>query len=141
MQYQKQQDGSLAELHQKNVDFGGGLERLVAATEDLQDIFKIDIFASLITLMEQSCGKSYGSEQESTRAMRIIADHSRAATMLMADGAMPSNKAACAARSFCKRRQRLACLGNSKRAVSALCAQCNVSNTSTKPNKTKFKET
>ena len=93
MQYQKQPDGSLAELQQKNVDFGGGLERLVAATEDLQDIFKIDIFASLITLMEQSCGKTYGSEQESTRAMRIIADHSRASTMLMADGAMPSNKA------------------------------------------------
>lgn len=92
MQYQKQSDGSLKELAQKNVDFGGGLERLVAATEGHQDVFKIDIFAELIEFIEQSSGKKYESDAESTRAMRIIADHARAATMLMADGAMPSNK-------------------------------------------------
>ena len=45
MQYQKQADGSLKELSQKNVDFGGGLERLVAATENTPDVFKIDILS------------------------------------------------------------------------------------------------
>ncbi len=92
MQYQKQSDGSLQELAQKNVDFGGGLERLVAATEDTNDIFTIDIIKPLISAIEQACGKSYSSNNDDTRAMRIIADHIRAATMLMTDGALPSNK-------------------------------------------------
>ena len=49
--------------------------------------------------------------------------------------AMPSSKAACAERSFCSKRQRLACLGNSNKAVKALCAQCKVSKMMNKPNK------
>jgi len=93
MQYKKEADGSLSELSQKNVDFGGGLERLVAATLDESDVFKIDIFQPIVASLESASGKKYGADVESTRCMRIICDHGRASTMLMADGALPSNKA------------------------------------------------
>ena len=93
MQYKKQEDGSLAELAQRNVDFGGGLERMVAAANDLDDVFRIDAFSSLLTRLEELSRQAYGSRPEVTRPMRIVADHVRAAAMLMADGALPSNKA------------------------------------------------
>ncbi|MCX6791521.1 MAG: alanine--tRNA ligase-related protein [Candidatus Gottesmanbacteria bacterium] len=93
MQYQKMGDGSLKELSQKNVDFGGGLERLVAVTEKTPDVFKTDLFIPMITILEHVSGKTYGSVEAETRAMRIIADHIKGAVMMMADGVLPSNKA------------------------------------------------
>ena len=93
MQYQKQSDGSLRELSQKNVDFGGGLERLAAATQNQSDVFRIDIFQPIIAELERLMQKGYGSDALVTRAMVICADHMRAAVMLMCDGALPSNKA------------------------------------------------
>jgi alanyl-tRNA synthetase len=92
MQYQKLADGSLKELPQKNVDFGGGLERLTAVTERTPDIFSTDMFSSIIELIEKISNKKYGEETEETRAMRIIADHIRGSVMMMADGVIPSNK-------------------------------------------------
>lgn len=92
MQYQKQVDGSLKQLEQRNVDFGGGLERIVAAALNEPDIFRIDTLRPLVELIEQGAVKEYGVDEQSTRAMRIIADHVRASAMMMADGAMPSNK-------------------------------------------------
>ncbi|MFZ5845222.1 MAG: alanine--tRNA ligase [Patescibacteria group bacterium] len=92
MQYQKQADGSLKELPQKNVDFGGGLERMAAATEDQPDIFKTDLFIPVIKILETVSAKKYGVAPEETRAMRIISDHLRAGVMMMADGVVPSNK-------------------------------------------------
>ena len=90
MQYQKQADGSLKELSQKNVDFGGGLERLVAVTEQTSDVFKTDLFLPMIHVLEKVSGNKYGDE---TRAMQIISDHIKGAVMMMADGVTPSNKA------------------------------------------------
>lgn len=92
MQYQKQSDGSLKELVQKNVDFGGGLERLVAVTEHSTDIFTTDLFSPIIARLEEKSGKTYGEDEEVTRSMRIIADHMKASVMMMADGVLPSNK-------------------------------------------------
>ncbi|RJR16286.1 alanine--tRNA ligase [Candidatus Microgenomates bacterium] len=92
MQYVKQTDESLKELSDKVVDFGGGLERLVAATNDNPDVFRIDLFTSIIRIIEGGAKAHYGESLEATRAMRIIADHVRAATMIMADGVAPSNK-------------------------------------------------
>jgi alanyl-tRNA synthetase len=92
MQYQKQKDGTLKELAQKNVDFGGGLERIVAATENTPDIFTTDMFTSIIRIIEVTAKKTYGKDVQETRAMRIIADHMRAAVMMMTDGVFPSNK-------------------------------------------------
>lgn len=91
MQYQKKADGTLQELSHKNVDFGGGLERLVAATNDNPDIFQTDLFSQLIQIIEVFSNKKY-SQEENKSAMRIIADHLKAATFLIVDGVAPSNK-------------------------------------------------
>jgi len=77
MQYQKQEDGTLKELSQKNVDFGGGLERTVAASVSTPDVFLSDLFAPLITVIEASTGAKYGETPEITRGIRIVADHIR----------------------------------------------------------------
>lgn len=91
MQYVKQQDGRLQELKQKNVDFGGGLERLVAATNDNPDVFASDLFVPLIQEIEEVTKQKYADEKM-TSAMRVIADHIKAATLLIVDGVTPSNK-------------------------------------------------
>jgi alanyl-tRNA synthetase len=90
MQYKKLEDGSFVELDNKNIDFGGGLERLTAATNNDADIFNIDIFAEIITRLEQLSGKSYADERY-TASFRIIADHVRAAEMMIDEGVLPSN--------------------------------------------------
>ena len=92
IQYQKQADGSLRELSQKNVDFGGGLERLAAASANTPDIFKTDLFSPIIQKIEKISGKTYGENASDTKAMRIIADHLKAATMIANSGVFPSNK-------------------------------------------------
>jgi alanyl-tRNA synthetase len=93
MQYQKLADGSLKELPQKNVDFGGGLERINAAVHNKPDIFLTDSFLPIVRMIELLSTRSYGQKIEETRAMRIIADHVRGAVMMMSDGVVPSNKA------------------------------------------------
>lgn len=92
MQYKKAPDGSLKELSQKNVDFGGGLERMAAAVNDNPDVFTIDVFKPLIDVLTSVSSQEYGSTSEVTRTMRVISDHLRASVMLMADGVTPSNK-------------------------------------------------
>ncbi|MBI5230044.1 MAG: alanine--tRNA ligase [Candidatus Magasanikbacteria bacterium] len=91
MEYVRVNDG-FEKLKQHNVDFGGGIERLAAATEDCQDMFRIDIFAPLIKCLEDLSGKQYDASVSVSRSFRIILDHVRAATFLIADGAAPSNK-------------------------------------------------
>jgi alanyl-tRNA synthetase len=90
IQYQKKEDGTLTELPQKNVDYGGGLERILMAANNDPDIFKIDVFSSIIRIIEEISGKSY--DHENKEKMRIIADHMKGATFLIADGVIPSNK-------------------------------------------------
>lgn len=92
MQYQKQKDGSLKELPQKNVDFGGGLERLNAAVNHKPDIFTTDSFSSMIGIIELFAKRHYGEKKEDDRAMRIVVDHIKAAVMMMTDSVLPSNK-------------------------------------------------
>lgn len=92
MQYQKQSDGNLMELPKKNVDFGGGLERMVAVTNNNPDVFQTDLFLPIINILENFSNKKYNVNQEETKAMRIIADHIRASVMIMGDGVRPSNK-------------------------------------------------
>jgi len=93
MQYQKQTEGSLKELPQKNVDFGGGLERLAAASKNNPDVFLIDSFDPIIQIIEKTSKKKYGETIENTKSMRIISDHMRGAVMMIADGVVPGNKA------------------------------------------------
>lgn len=91
MQYQKQDDGSFKELPQKNVDFGGGLERIMAAATNDLDVFKTNGFTTIIRKVEELSGQTYGGEF--TPQMRIVADHLKAAVFLIKDGVRPSNKA------------------------------------------------
>ena len=91
IQYQKQKDGTFAPLSQKNVDFGGGLERLTAAAINNQDIFCIDLFVQIINEIEKATKKNYSDDQNKP-LMRIVADHIKAAVFLIKAGVMPSNK-------------------------------------------------
>jgi alanyl-tRNA synthetase len=91
MQYQKTELG-FKELDNKNIDFGGGLERLAVAVDDNPDIFLGDVFESLRAKIEEISGKTYGSNEDETKAFRVIMDHLRGAVFLIADGAIPANK-------------------------------------------------
>lgn len=91
MQFIKQTDGSFQELPKKNVDFGGGLERLAFATTGNPDIFLIDAFDTSRTTLEKRSGCNYRSLTSVTRSFRIILDHMRAATFFIASGIRPSN--------------------------------------------------
>lgn len=79
-------------LPNKNVDFGGGLERIAAAKKNTPDIFQIDLFDGMRRVIENVSGKKYGADEKNNYAFRVIFDHLRAATFLIADGAIPSNK-------------------------------------------------
>ncbi len=90
MQYIKQEDGSFALLPKQNVDFGGGLERIAAASNNDSDVFRTDVFSEIIDLLARDSGKSYDDEMYK-RSFRIIADHMRAATFMLGDGVRPAN--------------------------------------------------
>lgn len=78
-------------LSQKNIDFGGGFERAVMCHQGKLDIFETDIYVPIVEKVEQISGQKY-SKPETQRFFRIIADHARASTFLLADGVLPSNK-------------------------------------------------
>ncbi len=91
IEYIKNDDGTFARLSQRNVDFGGGLERIAAASIDTPDIFALDIFAPMIAALEKESGKKY-TDASYVEAFRVIADHVRGSVFMIADGIMPSNK-------------------------------------------------
>ncbi|HBR80759.1 MAG: Alanine-tRNA ligase [Candidatus Uhrbacteria bacterium GW2011_GWE2_45_35] len=92
MQYNKIEAGKYELLPKPNVDTGMGLERTIVAINGLESVYEIDYFQNLIKEIERLSGKSYQESEETVRAMRIIADHTRAATVIINDGIMPSNK-------------------------------------------------
>jgi len=96
MQYEKHQDGHLTPLAQKNVDTGWGLERNLAFLNGIDDVYKTDLFASIIKYIETVSGVKYEAEEKTTKSMRIISDHLRTAVMLIGDEArlLPSNEKA-----------------------------------------------
>ncbi len=96
MQYEKHHDGSLTPLKQKNVDTGWGMERILAFLNGFDDVYKIDVHAPAIAYIEEASGVKYDSDEKLTRSMRILADHTRTATMLIGDEAklLPSNAGA-----------------------------------------------
>jgi len=89
MEFNKISDTEYEPLTQKNVDVGLGLERLAMFSQGKTDVFQIDAFEPIIKKIEELSGKTY---QGNEKAFRIIADHLRAATFAIADGAIPSNK-------------------------------------------------
>jgi alanyl-tRNA synthetase len=91
MKYVKDSIG-FSELENKNIDFGGGLERLLIAVEDNSDIFACEIFDKIRLAIEVVSKRKYGENEDDTRAFRVIMDHLRGAVFLINDGAIPSNK-------------------------------------------------
>jgi alanyl-tRNA synthetase len=89
MAYRKEAEGTFVPLEKPNIDQGSGLERIAAAVMDEPDAFKISLMWPIIQKLEAISGKTYDSN---TNAMRVIADHLRAATFLAVDGIVPSNK-------------------------------------------------
>ncbi len=90
MMYLKKEDGSFEELPMKNVDFGGGLERIAAAANRVGDVFLIDVFQLIIRELAAASGKHYDDGAYKT-SFRIVADHARAAIFMLGDGVIPSN--------------------------------------------------
>lgn len=88
MQYRRTSEG-FESLQQKNVDFGGGLERLAAAAIDSPDVFRISLMWPIIEKLQELSGKKY---EQHTESMRVIVDHIRASVFLAVDGVTPSNK-------------------------------------------------
>jgi len=89
MQYIKTKD-TFEKLPKENVDFGGGLERMSAVTENFSDIFEIDVFRSIIQFLEIKSGKQY-QDKTFQKSFRIVADHVRGALFMVSEGILPSN--------------------------------------------------
>lgn len=96
MQYEKHHDGHLTPLKQKNVDTGWGLERNFAFLNGIDDVYKTELFSSVIAKIESLSGFKYDAEDKNTRSMRIVADHLRTSVMLIGDEArlLPDNTGA-----------------------------------------------
>jgi alanyl-tRNA synthetase len=92
MQYELHGDGSLSELPQQNIDTGMGLDRMAAILQNVPSVYETDHFKPLVDFGEQRSGRSYGDDFATTRALRVLADHGRAASFLIADGVVPSNE-------------------------------------------------
>jgi alanyl-tRNA synthetase len=82
----------LTPLPAKNIDTGLGLNRLACILQEKETVFETDQFAPLIALGEELSGRRYGEDFPTDRALRVLADHSRAMTFLLADGVVPSNE-------------------------------------------------
>ncbi|MBA2439777.1 MAG: alanine--tRNA ligase, partial [Thermoleophilaceae bacterium] len=92
MQYELHAAGSLTELPRQNIDTGLGLERMAAILQDVPSVYETDGFRPLIAFGEERSGRRYGENVATTRALRVLADHGRAACVLLADGVVPSNE-------------------------------------------------
>ncbi len=91
-QYDGQEDGSLVPLPKKNIDTGMGLERIAAIMQGVTSNFDTDVLHGLIEVGEKLSGKKYGENETDDIALRIMSDHSRAVTFMIADGILPSNE-------------------------------------------------
>ncbi len=92
IQYNRREDRTLSDLPAKHVDTGMGLERITAVLQGVLSNYDIDLMRDLITTTESLAGKSYGSDPNANVSFRVIADHARAVSFLVADGVMPSNE-------------------------------------------------
>jgi alanyl-tRNA synthetase len=92
MSYDLAEGGGLTELPMRNIDTGMGLDRMAAILQDVPSVFETDHVRPLIDLAEELSGHGYEEGEAVTRAMRIVADHSRGAAFLIADGVVPSNE-------------------------------------------------
>ncbi|MGA2008345.1 MAG: alanine--tRNA ligase [Solirubrobacteraceae bacterium] len=91
MQYDQQPPDTLTPLPARNIDTGLGLNRMAAILQDVPSVFETDQFRPLIEFGETLSGRRYGSDETVDRSLRVLADHARGMTFLVADGVVPSN--------------------------------------------------
>ena len=92
IQYNRHEDRSLSELPAKHVDTGMGFERITAVLQGVLSNYDVDFMRDLITTTEEIAGRPYGMDPNADISFRVIADHARAISFLIADGVMPSNE-------------------------------------------------
>ncbi len=91
-EFDKQPDGTLGPLKQKNIDFGMGLERLAVVSQGVFSNFETDLFMPIIKDVAEKAGTEYGTDPDKDVSLRVIADHARGVTFLIGDGVLPSNE-------------------------------------------------
>jgi alanyl-tRNA synthetase len=92
MQFNRSADGSMTPLPKPSVDTGMGLERITTVMQGVCSNYDTDLLQGIIRHIERHSGKKYGDNEKDSVSMRVIADHSRAVTFLICDGALPSNE-------------------------------------------------
>ncbi len=92
MEYHQDSEGNLVPLPEQNIDTGMGLERTAVAMQDVASVYETDLFAPIVARAGALAGRSYGDDGAVDRSLRVIAEHGRAVTFLVADGVLPSNE-------------------------------------------------
>jgi alanyl-tRNA synthetase len=92
MQYSREQDGHLSPLPKPSIDTGMGLERIAAAVQGVRSNYDTDLFQGIIGRVEEISGARYGADADKDVSIKVIADHARAVTFLLADGVFPANE-------------------------------------------------
>ena len=91
-QFNNDGNGNYTELSQKNIDTGMGLERLAVVCQDVNSLFDVDTVMNITNRVTQLTGASYGKSVKMDVSLRVITDHIRASTFMIADGVLPSNE-------------------------------------------------
>jgi alanyl-tRNA synthetase len=92
MQFDRAEDGTLTPLPKKNIDTGMGLERVATILQGVRSNFETDILRAIMAVAEDVSGRAYGAAEKTDVSLRILTDHARAVTFLIADGVLPSNE-------------------------------------------------
>src|SRR5690349_14862505 len=92
IQYNRDEGGKLSELPAKHVDTGMGFERIAAVLQGVRGNYECDVLRTVIASAERLAGRHYGAVERDDTSLRVIADHGRAVTFLIADGVLPSNE-------------------------------------------------
>jgi alanyl-tRNA synthetase len=91
MSYELHGDGTLTELPTKNIDTGWGLERVARVVQDAASVYDTDGYRLIMDWVAEQSGAAYGSSDDATKAHRVLADHGRGMTFIVAEGVTPSN--------------------------------------------------
>jgi alanyl-tRNA synthetase len=92
MEFELHTDGTLTPLPQQNVDTGMGLERLAAIMQDVRSVYETDGYQAIMVWIERESGVAWDANEVATKAHRVLADHGRGMTFLVADGVTPTNE-------------------------------------------------
>ena len=92
MEYELHADGTLTPLPKQNVDTGMGVERLAAIMQNVRSVYETDGYQAIMAWIEQESGVAWDADETATKAHRVLADHGRGMTFLVADGVTPTNE-------------------------------------------------